>query len=194
MKLGREFYLRDDVLVIARELLGKVLVSALGDVIRSGVIIEAEAYAGISDRASHAWGGRRTNRTEVMYGIGGLAYIYLCYGVHSLFNVVTNGEGIPHAVLIRGIRPLDGLPAMRAGLGNKGRPSEIIQGPGKLTNAMGIHYSQSGLDLTGDKIWIEERKSDLRNYKLEITPRIGVAYAGEDALLPYRFVLVKNKN
>src|ERR1043166_9259202 len=109
MKLGKEFYIRNNVVQISKKLLGKYLFTKRFGVITGGMIIETEAYAGITDRASHAYGNRRTARTEIMYGEGGIAYVYLCYGIHSLFNVVTNLEGIPHAVLIRAIEPTDGI-------------------------------------------------------------------------------------
>ncbi len=110
--LGNDFYQRPDVLGIARELIGKVLVANINGERTTGIITETEAYAGITDRASHAWNDRRTPRTEIMYGAGGHAYVYLCYGIHSLFNVVTNTIGIPHAVLIRAICPIEGLETM----------------------------------------------------------------------------------
>ena len=112
MKLQKDFYQREDVLTISRELLGKVLCTQFEGELTSGIIVETEAYAGETDQASHTYGGRRTLRTEVMYAPGGVSYIYLCYGIHHLFNVVTNFEGIPHAILIRAIKPIDGIDIM----------------------------------------------------------------------------------
>ncbi|HEY9560748.1 MAG TPA: DNA-3-methyladenine glycosylase, partial [Anseongella sp.] len=109
MKLSDVFYQREDVVQISRELLGKYLFTRLNGEITGGMIVETEAYHGPEDRASHAWKGRFTNRTRVMYGQGGMAYVYLCYGIHHLFNVVTAGNGVPHAVLVRAIEPTLGI-------------------------------------------------------------------------------------
>ncbi|MBU2650164.1 MAG: DNA-3-methyladenine glycosylase [Bacteroidetes bacterium] len=189
MKLSRDFYLRDDVVIIARDLIGKKLITCIGGKQTTGMITETEAYEGETDRASHAFGGRKTQRTEIMYQIGGRAYIYLCYGIHSLFNIVTNQDGIPHAVLIRGIKPLTGLETMLERTGKKQIKKDFGNGPGKVSRALGIHYSQTGIDLLGDIIWLEENKFDHEKFMIETTIRVGIDYAGEDARLPYRFVL-----
>ncbi len=189
MKLSREFYLNADVVEVARRLLGKEVVTKLGGLITSGMITETEAYAGVDDRASHAFGGRRTGRTEVMYARGGTAYVYLCYGMHSLFNVVTHKEGIPHAVLIRAIFPLRGLSLMLERSAKKKAGRGFSDGPGKVSKVLGIHYSHSGLDLLGDQIWIEDRGLVISDRDIVAGPRIGVDYAGEDAQLPYRMLL-----
>lgn len=183
MKLPRSFYMGDDVVTIAERLLGKVLVTRLPGGTTSGVITETEAYAGERDRASHAWNGRRTARTEVMYGPGGYAYVYLCYGVHHLFNVVTNQAGIPHAVLVRAVHPLDGVALMWQRRGDR----RTTGGPGTLSRALGIQTAHTGTDLTGDRIWIEDRGIRVSPGQVITGPRIGVDYAGKDALLPYRF-------
>ena len=151
-KLSRSFYIRADVLQISRELLGKFLLTRIGnDHITGGMIVEAEAYAGPEDRASHAYNGRRTSRTETMFQEGGVAYVYLCYGIHHLFNIVTNVEGIPHAVLIRAIVPIDGIDLMLRRRDKKAVISKLTGGPGTLTQALGIHTTHSGTDLTGHK-------------------------------------------
>jgi DNA-3-methyladenine glycosylase len=195
MILNREFYMRSDVVKIARELLGKVLITKINEKTTSGIISETEAYKGIVDRASHSFGGRRTGRTEVMYATGGTAYIYLCYGVHSLFNVVTNKKDIPDAVLIRGIIPLEGISIMEQRTGKKNSSVRFASGPGNVAKALGIHYSESGTDLTGRRsvtgsleIWIEDRGIPVDPDHVSATPRIGIQYAGEDALLPWRFL------
>jgi DNA-3-methyladenine glycosylase len=192
--LPREFYLRTDVVLIARDLLGKFLVTTFKGKLTSGLITETEAYAGVTDRASHSFGGRRTARNDIMYRTGGTAYIYLCYGVHSLFNVVTNQAGIPHAVLIRGIRPVDGIQLMMERSGTPGLPAERLDGPGRVTKALGIHYSLTGTDLTRmssgrdrPAIWLEDRGIHIPPNDILISERIGVQYAGKDAMLPYRF-------
>ncbi|MBC8393403.1 MAG: DNA-3-methyladenine glycosylase [Deltaproteobacteria bacterium] len=194
--IPRSFYMQSDVVSVARELLGKRLCTRIDGIQTSGIISETEAYAGISDRASHAYGGRRTNRTEIMYARGGTAYVYLCYGVHSLFNVVTNKEGVPHAVLIRGIDPADGIEKMKKRRGKAQAEKDFSNGPGKVAMALGIHFTHSGLDLTRipsshDKpaIWIEEAGSLIPPEEIITTTRIGVEYAGKDAKLPYRFLL-----
>jgi len=189
MKVGKEFYLQDDVVGVAKDLLGKFLFTRIDGALTGGIITETEAYAGESDRASHAWNGRRTARTEVMYGEGGVAYVYLCYGIHSLFNIVTNACGIPHAVLIRGIYPVEGLPVMCERTGKKKLSLLSGTGPGRVSRILGIHFSHTGTMLTGDMIWLEDRGVIVGEDDVKATARIGVEYAGEDALLPYRFLV-----
>lgn len=191
-KLDSAFYNRADVVKIAKELIGKVLVTQFGEVITSGRIVETEAYAGAIDRASHAYGGRRTSRTEVMYQPGGAAYVYLCYGIHHLFNVVTNQKDVPHAILIRAIDPIQGIHTMLDRTGKKRADYTLTKGPGNVSKALGIHTSHTGLSLLQNEIYIAS--DDLIPAKKDIiaTPRIGVDYAGEDAKLPYRFILKDN--
>lgn len=190
MKLPVSFYRRTDVVQLAQELLGKVLVSHIGGHCCKGIIIETEAYAGETDRASHAYGGRRTARTEVMYAAGGVAYVYLIYGIHSLFNVVTNEAGVPHAVLIRALTPLEGIDVMEQRRGKRMHPKGFTAGPGTLSQAMGFHHTQSGIRLLGREIYIEDTGLSIADKIITASPRIGVAYAGADALLPYRFRLL----
>jgi DNA-3-methyladenine glycosylase len=198
-KLDGTFYDRPGVVAVARDLLGKVLVTEFGGRRTSGRIVETEAYNGVGDRASHAWSGRRTRRTEVMYAAGGTAYVYLIYGIHHLFNVVTNKKDIPHAVLVRALEPMEGIEVMRERLG-KGRvdggANEVLKpdysltrGPGNLSRALGLQTVHTGVSLMGDEIWIGD--DGYRPKKSEITAgqRIGVDYAGVDAGLPYRFFI-----
>lgn len=185
-KLPRAFYLGKDVVTIARDLIGMVLCTRIRGSMTSGIITETEAYRGVMDRASHAWNGRRTARNEVMYRDGGFAYIYLCYGIHHLFNVVTDHQGVPHAVLIRSIHPMEGKDRMRI---RRGRRTLTTNGPGTLSQALGIRTTLNGTDLLGEKIWIENRGIALSRSRIAAGPRIGVDYAGDDALLPYRFRL-----
>ena len=196
--IKKNFYTRPDVVNIARELLGKLLITQFDGKLSSGIITETEAYEGITDRASHAYSGRRSERTEIMYRIGGTAYVYLCYGVHSLFNIVSNVEDIPHAILVRGITPVDGSQYMLERTGKKEILKDFSNGPGKVTKALGIHYSHTGLNLTKKPyrkfesgIWLEDIGCSVKEEEINVTPRIGVEYAGEDALRPYRFVCVK---
>lgn len=186
--LDKAFYLHEDAVFMAKAFLGKVLVTKISGKVTSGIISETEAYAGIHDKASHAYGKRNTIRTAPMYLDGGIAYVYLIYGIYSLFNIVTAPAGIPHAVLVRAIQPLEGLDVMlerRKLRFTKG----LANGPGKLSVAMGIHYSDSGEDLLGDRIWIEDRGISPEANEIITSPRIGIDYAGEDADKPYRFIL-----
>lgn len=182
----RGFFLRSDVVSVARELIGLELITQLDGVRTSGIITETEAYAGVDDRASHAWGGRRTERNEAMYARGGTAYIYLCYGIHHLFNVVTNVEGVPHAVLIRSIAPVQGIDVMRMRRRQTIAPLRT-DGPGRAAKALGLHTGLNGVDLFDGPITIGERIMAPSPDDIIAGPRIGVDYAEADALLPYRF-------
>ena len=178
---------------IASELIGKLLVTEINGTRTSGIIVETEAYAGVTDRASHAYGGRHTSRTEVMYMPGGTAYVYLCFGIHHLFNVVTNVSGVPHAVLIRGIEPLDGIETMLARRGKDKLKPALTAGPGALSMAMGITTAHTGISLSGNRIFIEDTGNKISRSRIIASTRVGVAYAGADALLPYRFHLQGNR-
>ena len=156
MKLKPEYYLNEDVVGLAKDLLGKVLYTKIGDEITAGLIVETEAYFGIKDKASHAYGGRRTNRTETMYGAGGIAYVYLCYGMHHLFNVVTSIENDPHAVLIRGIEPLVGIEIIEERRNMPHTKGAISAGPGSAAKALGIDKTFNAKNLSGDDIWNED--------------------------------------
>ena len=186
-KLPADFYQREDILVISRELLGKVLCTNFHGKLTSGIIVETEAYAGVTDKASHAYGGRRTKRTETMYAKGGSAYVYLCYGIHHLFNIVTNKENIPHAVLIRAIQPRDGIEIMLQRRNKKKVDQSFTAGPGSLTRALGITVKDSGTFLMDNLIWLEDQNINYTNQDILATPRVGVQYAGKDAQNPWRF-------
>ena len=187
-RLARDFYAGDDVVAIARTLLGKVLCTSIGGETTKVVISETEAYAGVGDRASHAFGGRRTKRTEPMYAAGGVAYVYLCYGIHHMFNVVTGPLDVPHAVLVRAGRPLEGIEAMLTRRGKACVDESLLAGPGSLGRALGICTGLSGTSLTGPRIWIEDHGIGVAEDAVIAGPRVGVDYAGDDASLPYRFV------
>jgi DNA-3-methyladenine glycosylase len=189
VKLPESFYTRHDVVQIARELLGKYLFTKFNGRLTGGIITETEAYAGEIDRASHAHGGRRTKRTEVMYMHGGTAYVYLCYGIHSLFNVVTNRKNIPHAILIRALHPTHGIETMLKRRKMTEVKKNLAAGPGTVSEALGIHYSDTGLSLLGNKIWLEDRDFPVDEKKIISGKRVGVEYAGKDADLLYRFIL-----
>jgi len=194
MILPRYFYTREDVVKIARELLGKKLFTGIKGETCCGIISETEAYEGVTDRASHAYGGRRTARTEIMFRQGGTAYVYLCYGIHSLFNIVTHTVDVPHAVLVRGIIPDVNKSLMEERIGRK-LTDKSGSGPGNVSKLLGIHYSHTGIDLclinsaaeAEDAIWLEDSGINVPDDEVLITTRIGIDYAGEDAKLPYRF-------
>ena len=190
-KLPREFYTRSNVVTVARELLGKLLVVPASDGTRvSGVIVETEAYRGPQDRAAHSYGGRRTKRTETMYGIGGTAYVFFVYGMYNQFNVVTNDEDTPHAVLIRAVEPVEGIELMRKRRQGKS-DHNLTNGPGKLCIALGIDRKLDNADLLGNKVWIEEREKIARS-QITSGPRIGIDYAEEWTDKPWRFWLKRN--
>ena len=193
-KLLREFYVRPSVVQIAKDLLGKYLLTRLEDTATGGMIVETEAYAGPEDRASHAYNSRRTSRTEIMFHEGGVAYVYLCYGIHHLFNIVTNVEGIPHAVLIRALEPTDGIDQMLLRRNMKEVSPKLSGGPGTLTQALGIKTTQTQTDLTGEQIWLEDRGFLVPEDEIIAGPRVGVSYAGEDAENPWRFQLKNRSN
>ena len=190
-KLPLEFYRRSNVIQIANELLGKILVTKW-DHRTSGRIVEVEAYAGEMDRASHASGGRRTKRNEIMYAAGGYAYVYLCYGIHHLFNVVTNSQDIPHAILVRAVEPLDGIDEMLERTGKEKPDATLTRGPGNVSKALGIHTNHSGKLLTSSELYIAEDGFTYTKKEIAASPRIGVDYAGSDAKLPYRFYIKGN--
>jgi DNA-3-methyladenine glycosylase len=190
-KLPLQFYLRDNVVAIAKELLGKVLVTAWDGDLTSGRIVETEAYAGELDRASHASKGR-TERTEVMFGPGGRAYVYLCYGVHQMFNIVTAKEGEPQAILIRAVDPMEGRDIMLQRTGKKKWEPSLTSGPGKVGKAFGFHTAQCGLSLTSDELYIADDGFEVKEGDIVSSPRIGVDYAGEHAEWHYRFYLKNN--
>lgn len=193
MKLPLPYYQNNDVIFLARDLLGKVLFTRINDEITAGIIVETEAYFGVQDKASHAYGGRRTNRTETLYSHGGVSYVYLCYGIHYLFNVVTSVRDEPHAVLIRAIEPLIGKEIMELRRNMPADKAAITAGPGSAAKALGIDYSFNKKELTGDEIWIEDHGIRYAPDEIVAAPRIGVAYAREDALLPWRFFVKNNK-
>ncbi|MBC7850226.1 MAG: DNA-3-methyladenine glycosylase [Chitinophagaceae bacterium] len=191
-KLRIDFYNREDVVLIAKELIGKILVSRFDGIETNGRIVETEAYAGVNDRASHAWNGRRTARTETMYGEGGTTYVYLCYGLHQMFNVVTNQKDTPHAILIRALEPIIGIDVMLQRTGKSKVDYTLTRGPGNVAKALGIFTHHSTLSLLSDELFIAKDDFQLSPSDIEATKRIGVDYAGNDAHLPYRFILRNN--
>lgn len=186
--LPKEFYLSKDVVQVSRNLLGKVLCTRIEGIYTSGIITETEAYCGRNDKACHAFQSR-TKRTEIMYRSGGLAYVYLCYGIHHLFNIVTNEEELADAVLVRAIRPVNGKELMIERRGMESISPKLTAGPGRLSQALGITTDYNGEDLTGNTLWIEDRGYSFSDENIQSSTRIGVDYAGEDAQKPWRFFL-----
>ncbi|OKL39003.1 DNA-3-methyladenine glycosylase [Pontibacter flavimaris] len=193
MKLPKEFYTRPDVVQLAQELLGKHLYTCVDGILTGGMIVETEAYSGQNDRACHAHLNRRTSRTEIMYSEGGVAYVYLIYGIYHLFNIITNEQDKADAVLIRAIAPEGGIEEMLLRRGFQSIKPNLTAGPGVLSIALGIDRKLYGADLTGDTIWLEDKGLVLPEESIAAGPRIGVDYAGEDALLPWRFWVKGNK-
>jgi len=192
-KIPLSFYARKDVVVIARELIGKILVTSFDGLITSGRIVETEAYVAITDKASHSFGGRRTARNEHMYAPAGTAYVYICYGLHHMMNIVTNEKNIPDAILIRAVEPIRGIDIMLQRTGKKVLDKTLTRGPGNVGKALGIFKHHSGNHLLGNEIFIAEDRIKIPAENIAISPRIGVESAGQDALLPYRFYVKGNK-
>ena len=194
-RLTRTFYSGTEVITISKSLLGKVLCTRIDGVLTSGKIVETEAYHGPEDKASHAYGGRRTPRTEPMFGIPGAAYIYLCYGIHHLFNIVTAPEGIPHAILVRAIEPIDGVQTMLARRKMSAVKPRLTAGPGALAQALGLSTALSGQDMLrrDSAVWVEDRHFQIPDSLIVASPRVGVDYAGTWADRPWRFRIRDNQ-
>lgn len=191
-KLGIDFYERNDVILIAKELLGKILVTKFDGKVTSGRIVETEAYVALTDKASHSFGGKRTTRNEHMYAEAGTSYVYICYGMHHLFNVVTNAKEVPDAVLIRAIEPIKGIDTMLERTGKAKADYTLTKGPGNAGKALGISKAHSGLGLLGSKLFIADDGSRFSEKEIGSSRRIGVEGAGDAALLPYRFYVRSN--
>jgi DNA-3-methyladenine glycosylase len=192
-KLPIEFYDRKDVVQIAQDLLGKILITKLDGIITSGKIVETEAYIGLTDKASHSFAGKRTVRNECMYAAPGIAYVYICYGMHHLFNVVTNKKNIPDAVLIRAVEPLEGIETMLKRTGKIKLDNTLTKGPGNVGKALGLSKTHSGTNLLSNKIFICNDNIYLNKNEIGASKRIGVESAGAAALYPYRFFIKGNK-
>ncbi len=192
-KLPLSFYNRKDVVQIARELLGKIIVTNFDDQITSARIVETEAYVAEVDQASHAFAGRRTAKNEHMYASPGTSYVYICYGMHQMFNVVTNKKNVPDAVLVRAVEPLSGIDIMLQRTAKPKLDFTLTKGPGNVGKALGIFKKHSGLHLLHHEIYIADDKFILKEEEVGISARIGVDSAGADALLPYRFYVRGNK-
>jgi DNA-3-methyladenine glycosylase len=192
MKLSKDFYTRSDVVLIAKELLGKKICTRINGNITSGIIVETEAYRGTGDKACHANENKRTQRTKIFYEQGGFAYVYLCYGIHHLFNIITNEKDKADAVLIRAVQPIEGIDIMLQRRNFSEPKFNLTAGPGAMSQAMGITTQHYGIELTGDTIWLEEHLNIISR-EIIASPRVGVGYAGEDALLLWRFRIKDNE-
>ena len=192
-KLPKSFYTRSDVVQIARELLGKYLVTDINDKITVGKIVETEAYCGATDKACHAHLNKKTNRTKIMFEEGGVAYVYLVYGMYKLFNIVTNEYGKADAVLIRAVEPIEGIETMLERRKMEKIKRNLTAGPGIMSIAMGIHLSDYGQNLTENRIWIEDRNEKIIKNQIIASPRVNIDYAEEDKDLPWRFRIKDNK-
>ena len=190
-KLPGSFYQRSDVVMIARELLGKVLFTQVNGIVTGGMIVETEAYS-YKEKGCHAYGSKKTQRNAIMFENGGYTYVYLCYGMHHLFNIVTNQPGMAEAVLVRAVEPVHGIEDMFLRRGKLKNDFHLTSGPGKLTKALGIDRKLNGKFLLDDEVWVEDHGNKIPNRNILRGPRIGIDYAGEDALLPWRFRLKGN--
>lgn len=195
-KLHATFYQSPDVLTLCKDLIGKVLVSRVDSLLTSGIIVEAEAYRAPDDSACHAFGDRRTERTEVMFAPGGVAYIYICYGIHHLFNVVTGPGNSAHAILIRALEPLEGIDIMLERRKMHKVEPKITKGPGALSMAMGFDRSMSGQSLvtSNSLFYIEDRNIQCTEDKIATGPRIGCERAGVSASWPWRYYVRNHPN
>ena len=192
MKLAESYYHSADVIALSKDLIGKYLFTCIDDITTGGYIVETEAYNGVIDKASHAFGNKQTPRTKTIFMQGGIAYVYLCYGIHEMFNIVTSVEGQPNAILIRAIEPTDGLDVMLYRRNMTALRPNITSGPGSVAKALGISRNINAFSLQSDTIWVEDRGLIIPDESIAAVPRVGVSYAGEDALLPYRFYVKGN--
>lgn len=192
MKLPESFYERKNVVKIARELLGKSLFTKIDGITTGGIIVETEAYSW-QEKGCHAFGAKKTGRNAIMFEKGGHSYVYLCYGMYNLFNVVTNVEGTAEAVLVRAVEPTVGIEEMKLRRGELKNAYHLTSGPGKLTKALGIDRTFNGKYLLNTDVWIEDLGVSVKNKDIIASKRIGIDYAGEDANLPWRFTIKDNK-
>lgn len=194
MKLPEAFYQNNDVISLSKQVLGKYLFTNISGQLTGGKIVETEAYLGAEDRGSHAYQNRNTARTQILFEKGGYSYVYLCYGIHFLFNLVTGDIGKPNAILIRGIEPVIGLPVMLARRNHLKVSPALTAGPGALAQALGINKSHNAISLSGDVIWLEDiDRFDLSDTEIKTGPRVGMNFEGRWHSAPLRFSILNNK-
>lgn len=186
VKLKRSFYTNPDTVGVARALLGKKLVTHIDGKRAAGIICETEAYCGTADRGCHAYGGRFTDRTRIMYAEGGVSYVYICYGIHHLFNVVTHVSGEPHAVLIRAIEVVEGLPHIYKRRGSDIAHAALGAGPGLVSRCLGLTTKHNGLSLDGDTVLIEDAP-EVPSQMVLSSARVGMNFSGPYKTIPWRF-------
>jgi DNA-3-methyladenine glycosylase len=191
-KLPLSYYAQKDVVSISKDLIGKIIVTNFDGIITSGRIVETEAYIAFTDKASHSFSGKRTPRNEHMYSAAGTAYVYICYGMHQMMNIVTNENNIPDAILLRAVEPLQGIDHMLKRRGKKQSDKTLTRGPGNVGKALGISKLHSGFSLLGNEIYLMEDHFKISPEQIGISPRIGVESAGKDAKLPFRFYVKGN--
>lgn len=193
MRLPLTFYQQEDVVSVASQLLGKYVYSQIDGKITGGIIVETEAYRGPDDRGSHAYDDKKTARNQMMYQAGGLAYMYICYGIHDMLNIVTGAEGMSHAVLIRALQPQTGLGEMRIRRNIFDEDKRLCQGPGALTKALGLIKLHNGYDLQGDVIWLEDKGLTYNENDIIASPRVGMNFDGPYKTIPWRFYVKGNQ-
>lgn len=191
-KLPVDFYQQSDVVSVARQLLGKHVYSLINGNLTGGIIIETEAYRGPDDRGSHAFNNKRTPRNEMMYRAGGVAYMYICYGIHDMLNIVTGTDGISHAALIRAIEPTEGLEIMRIRRGIFDQDRRLCQGPGALAKALGLTKLHNGEDLQGEALWLTDEGTNFDDDQVIASARVGMNFDGPFKTIPWRFYVRGN--
>jgi len=190
VKLSADFYTRENTLLVCRQLLGKKLCTSIDGIFTSGIIVETEAYRGPGDLGSHAYNNKRTTRNDIMYAEGGVVYMYICYGIHDMLNIVTGKEGSSHAVLIRALQPADGVLHMceRREIQDLKR---LCKGPGALAKALGLSKKHNGVSLESDLIWVEDAPALVEESIVE-TSRVGLNIQGLYRDIPWRFYIKGN--
>lgn len=193
MILPVDFYLNEDVVQTAQNLLGKYLFTSINNETTGGIIVETEAYMGPEDRGSHAHNNRRTPRNEMMYAAGGVIYMYICYGIHDMLNIVTGLTHMPHAILIRAVEPTVGLEIMRDRRMVYGNDRQLCKGPGALAKALGLSKVHNGISLQGDIIWIEDKELTFNHDQITASARVGMNFEGPYKTIPWRFFITGNR-
>ncbi|MEP7195012.1 MAG: DNA-3-methyladenine glycosylase [Saprospiraceae bacterium] len=195
MILNEDYFLNEDVCFLAKNLLGKMLITKIDNFYTSGIIVETEAYRGPDDKASHSYLNKITPRNTTMYNHGGCSYVYICYGVHYLFNVVTAPADKAHAVLVRAIEPIEGIEIMMKRRSHATFQNTITKGPGSLSMAFGINKLHNNILLhkVNSTIQIHDIQKNYLESEIDQSTRIGVESAGESALWPWRFFIKDSK-